>query len=536
MRTISENLVSVLKLVFVLCLSGVLLPAAGEARPAGTLQVELAAATRRRDALELRRQAVNKQLAKARGELARQEKEKAAPATIAAGKQQVNKLGIEKLDILTQLLEVQEKRAELLGAIQKREETAAARVKAEPERTAAEETAMAVKRAIAQKKKADGDFARVQRRKSKWALTSRQFQQEMEKLAAEQKGLDAQQRYNLMKKASAQKQLNNATLYGTKGDIEYHKRQHEAWVAHEAETGKKLKTVHTKLLVLKQEFEKFVAEEAAHDIVMPGETLELFVAEDKSFNALYTVRRGGYIILPRLGRVSVAGKTVVEAEKVIKKVLEASQIRKATVMLERPQAESAANGQVPGMLGENVIYLHGEFKEPGTWPIPKGFKPTLVTTIIRAGGASENADLEKVRVLRMLGGGKAMSEVVNVKAVMTGEDVASDIDLAANDIITIPAKQKTKAGVVYVTGNVTKPGSQKIIPGQKLTAYTAILQAGGFARFANQKKVSILRETAKGGRKKRIPLNIKKVKAGTAEDPELQPNDIIVVPEKFWGI
>ena len=71
------------------------------------------------------------------------------------------------------------------------------------------------------------------------------------------------------------------------------------------------------------------------DIILPGEKLKIFVVEDSSFNGVYMVRRGGYIIMPAVGRIPVTGKTVPEAEQAISAALEETQLARATVMVER---------------------------------------------------------------------------------------------------------------------------------------------------------------------------------------------------------
>jgi polysaccharide export outer membrane protein len=90
------------------------------------------------------------------------------------------------------------------------------------------------------------------------------------------------------------------------------------------------------------------------------------------------------------------------------------------------------------------------------------------------------------------------------------------------------------APVVYVTGNVERPGTLRLFQDETLTAYAAILRAGGFARFANLKKVYVVRDLG-NGEKAHIPLNIKDVQRGEAPDIILQGKDIVVVPERFFS-
>ena len=271
-----------------------------------------------------------------------------------------------------------------------------------------------------------------------------------------------------------------------------------------------------------ENYKKALMEPLESKLILPGEVLQLFVLEDDTFNGLYQVRSGGYIVLPRVGRVSVVGKDINEAQKAIKEALEATQLKQATVLIERS----------PGVYGEEttgVIYLAGEFKTTGPLKIPAGVKPTLVTTILRSGGLTENADLTRVKLLR-LESGKSLVEEVNVQAIMEGAGLQSDLELNPGDIIVVPAY----APVVYVTGNVVKPGVIQLSPDEELTAYAAILRCGGFARFAKLTGVYVLRDRG-NGEKTRIPVNIKMVQQGKMPDVILQGKDIVVVPEKFFS-
>ena len=61
--------------------------------------------------------------------------------------------------------------------------------------------------------------------------------------------------------------------------------------------------------------------QSGEEVILPGNNIELWVNEDTSFNGRYQVRRGGYMILPQIGRVQVAGKTVGQAEAAVRKAL-----------------------------------------------------------------------------------------------------------------------------------------------------------------------------------------------------------------------
>ena len=286
--------------------------------------------------------------------------------------------------------------------------------------------------------------------------------------------------------------------------------------------------------------------------IKPGETIELMILEDESFNGMYEVRLGGYILLPRAGRAPVAGMTVQEAEKSIGKLVHESLIRNPSVIVERPNA-----GKVEESGG--IIYLTGEFKRPGPFTIIRGRTPSVTSVFIHAGGEAPKADLSKVRVMRLING-KNQVEVINLDEIING-NLGRDMILRDGDIVQIPARQnaeKSDEGStpalehlrqklddpvkpttgrdngVFVTGRVKSTGFLELENGVNLTAYAAILSRGGFAPFANTRKVYVLRETG-GGQKVHIPVDIKLVQLGLEPDVELKPKDIIHVPEKFFS-
>jgi polysaccharide export outer membrane protein len=261
---------------------------------------------------------------------------------------------------------------------------------------------------------------------------------------------------------------------------------------------------------------------AGKDVIVPGEHLEIFVTEDPSFNGKYQVRRGGYLVLPSVGRITVAGKTLEQAEAAVRKALLSSQLQKATVMIEPIEGADVESGP--------TIFLAGEFKHLGRYKIPAGTAPTLVGVILSSGGVTDTADLSHVKVMRMVSN-KSVVEEVNVQRIIDGNGLGSDITLSEGDVITVPVGQ---ASLVYVTGNVKHQGSYKLKAGEKLTAYGAILQSGGFARFANERKVHVLRAMP-DGTKVEIPVDVKEITRGHKPDVQLQVNDIVVIPEKFFS-
>ena len=267
-----------------------------------------------------------------------------------------------------------------------------------------------------------------------------------------------------------------------------------------------------------------------------NDSLQVTVSEDDTLTGTYTVKRGGYIVMPRVGRINVNGLDVPGTEKAIKEVLEATQLRQATVIIERtrpeiPGVETPDDPKIGGQAArQDTIFLAGEFVNAGAIRLSEEDKPTLVKTILRSGGLLPAADLTRVRLLRFTEG-RGRIEEVNVQAILNGTGAPTDLPLHSGDIIVVPSF----APVVYVTGNVVKPGTLRLFQDEQMTAYSAILRAGGLNRYANMKKIYVVREIG-NGEKAKIPVNLKEGQEGRVPDIILQGRDIVVVPESFWSL
>ncbi len=91
-------------------------------------------------------------------------------------------------------------------------------------------------------------------------------------------------------------------------------------------------------------------------------------------------------------------------------------------------------------------------------------------------------------------------------------------------------------GRIYVWGQVRSQGPIDISVNENLTVSKAILRAGGFADFANKKKVKMVRPDGPAGNgKQSFELNMDDIfeKGKTEKDVVLQPDDFIIVPSRL---
>lgn len=347
------------------------------------------------------------------------------------------------------------------------------------------------------------------------------LQKEIDRLSDRRVSLERETIYVKSKLDNATKQLQLANSGQVATEIEKWQREVAAWTERSKSVSSEISAIDSQMETKIAELRK-LASEGSSKVLVSGDPVQVFVVEDESFNGVYQIREGGYIVMPRIGRVQIAGKDLTDAEKTIKSSLEASQLRQATVMLERT-VESYTSGSA------NVVYLAGEFKQTGPLLLPSGYSPTITTIFIRSGGIKDSGDLTRVKLLRLTEG-KSLVEEVNVQAILDGAGLTPDVAVQPGDIVVVPAF----ANRVYVTGNVKSPGIVQLPIDEELTAYAAILRSGGFSRFAKKGGVYVLRNGG-NGEKFRIPVSIKSVQAGKQSDVVLQSNDIIVVPESFFS-
>ena len=96
---------------------------------------------------------------------------------------------------------------------------------------------------------------------------------------------------------------------------------------------------------------------------------------------------------------------------------------------------------------------------------------------------------------------------------------------------TVLVAVETAASGVYVSGEVMKPG--KVPLDRPMTAFEAIMEAGGFSKFANPKQVVVVRN--QGGKHQRYALNLSDTLSGASDSAfYVRPYDTIYVSQSRW--
>ena len=237
----------------------------------------------------------------------------------------------------------------------------------------------------------------------------------------------------------------------------------------------------------------------------PGDLLDLTVFDVPELVLKVRVDANGLVSLPLLGDLTLAGMTVRDAQRFIAAKLVERQLVKApqvSLFIE----EFATQG----------ITVYGEVNTPGIYPL---MGPHQLYDAISAAGGLTTKSGATVTILHATA--RDHPEVITLSAANPIEH--ADVTIYPGDKIIV-----SKAGVVYVLGEVNKPGAFLMEDNTSISVLKATALAGGTTRLASLKDSVILRKSAQGTVETRISLD--KIYHGKASDLPLHAEDIVFVP------
>ena len=224
------------------------------------------------------------------------------------------------------------------------------------------------------------------------------------------------------------------------------------------------------------------------------------------------VNQNGSVMLPLLGEISVKGLMVSALERALRerfdRYIHDPQVG-VLVTEYRQRASVIGAVQKPGM-----VELTG----------PK----TLIDVLALAGGLTEKAS-SHVHVYRNTAEGR-QSYVIDLLFLTNSSGATNpenaglvSMPIQVGDIVNVP-----QAGTVFIDGAVKNPGSFPIPRRYSLTQ--ALTLAGGVDfELANYSGATIFRRRS-AGEVETIPADLNEILAGNAADPQIEPDDTIIIP------
>jgi polysaccharide export outer membrane protein len=302
----------------------------------------------------------------------------------------------------------------------------------------------------------------------------------------------------------------------------------------------------TKLLDSKPSAPALTAQEYR---IGPEDVLNINVFEAQELNREVRVSASGEISLPLLGSVRAAGLTPRELEFVLQDLLHRTYMKDPHVSVFVREMQShpvSVMGAVrrPGVFqirgsktllevlslaegladdaGETVIILRGAALTPEPDP---GTDRAAVTE--QSSSAAQSTG-EVQAASSVLKGNPSISEnavQVNLKDLLESSDSRNNSVVHPGDIVKV-----TRAGVVYVIGEVRKPGGFALKSNESISVVQALALSEGLTRTAAKGNARIIRTDSKNGERKETSIDLGKILTGKAPDPMLEAKDIVFVP------
>jgi polysaccharide export outer membrane protein len=242
--------------------------------------------------------------------------------------------------------------------------------------------------------------------------------------------------------------------------------------------------------------------------IAAGDFLDVSEYRTPEFHSSVRVSVMGTVTLPMVKEVKVEGMDESAAARAIEEALIAQG------MLLHPQVSVL----VTAYAGQDVSVL-GEVTHPGVYPYTLHHR--LLDVISAASGLAPNAG----RLVNVFHRGDPETPH-SVVLDPSGTDTSSDHnpDLSPGDTV-----QVSQAGLVFVVGDVVRPGGFPVDPAQELTVVQALALAWGPTLNAATSKALLIREQ-KGGRTV-TTLNLKRLLHGLEPDQLVHDRDILYVPD-----
>ena len=143
---------------------------------------------------------------------------------------------------------------------------------------------------------------------------------------------------------------------------------------------------------------------------------------------------------------------------------------------------------------------------------------------------ADSGELDAPYIGRLMVAGKTCKQV----AQELKTELEKEYYYRATVVLALDAANKL-LGRVYVWGQVRNQGPLDISLNENITVGKAILRAGGFADFANKKRVKLIRAAPGAEAKQSFELNLVEIleDGKTEKDIQLQADDSIVVPSRL---
>ena len=282
----------------------------------------------------------------------------------------------------------------------------------------------------------------------------------------------------------------------------------------------------------------------------PDDLLQITVFEAPDLNRTLRVSANGEISLQLLGPVKAGGLTPRQLELVLQELLRRTYMKDPRVGVFVQELQSHPVSVVGAVKRPGVFQIRGTKTVLELLSMAEGLADDAGDTVLVMHGASTTGSISRDNAgpesqkggqvsttpddAALASGPSAPTKQerageiveVNLKSLLESDDPAFNIPVHPGDIVKV-----TRAGIVYVVGEVKKPGGFVLRSNENITVLQALALAEGLTRTSLKSQARIIRTDQSTNKRTEIPVDLGKILASKASDPLLQPKDIIFVPD-----
>jgi len=281
----------------------------------------------------------------------------------------------------------------------------------------------------------------------------------------------------------------------------------------------------------------------------PEDLLEISVLEAPDLNRTVRVSDDGTISLALLGSLQAAGMSTRELQADLQERLRRRymkdpqvsvfvqemrshpvsvfgavekpgvyQIRYAKPLIEiLSMAQGLANDA-----GDTVIVVRHQSAAPAPALASLSGSGSMLTTDHPAGIAIPSPDPTGMAISEPSG---TESIAINLKDLLDSGNPRSNVLVYPGDLVKV-----ARAGIVYVVGQVHKPGGFVLKTNENVSVLQAIALSEGLTPNAKGKEARIFVRSGPNEQPQEVAINLDKIMAGKSPAPMLKPDDVLFIP------
>ncbi len=169
------------------------------------------------------------------------------------------------------------------------------------------------------------------------------------------------------------------------------------------------------------------ATESTDYVMQPSDLIRVLIFQQPDLLREVRITQEYTITLPLIGTIDLRGRTVRQAEEIIRSLYDKD-------YLVNPQVNLTVLEYT-----QRTVQVVGAVNQPGAVVFPPEQKMGLIEAIARAGGQSRIADLKRVRLTRTNAEGKAENQIINVDDMMKGNSNEQYL-LQKGDVVFVPER------------------------------------------------------------------------------------------------